>query len=424
MTIVAAAVALSACSSDGSNSSAETTGAALPLPELVTATKPPVPPPEVAQWRAPALSGPQPAWKAPFDDVPLAAGDTLVGVVFPVDTQSDLSIVGVDLSGATRWRVWTNPSCVGYGVTRVNDRPAAVVLASNADNRGDKVATETTANAYDAQDGHRVWGPVRVPGPLQGPGLIFGKVTASVVGGETGPRVMLNTDTGEPVEPPTRDAVPLYEHDGLGLFGKDGTLTAVDTSTGEVLWTSTELHLPPQWPSRARSVELLSSTQASKAGVVALRWSGSDGDGAASAPRTALHDLRTGNLLVALGNETDVRTVVADQGKAAIVAGLNGFTETRAYDLDSGQLDWTINGGGAGLVDITVADGGVGFGTRAGQSVAVQLATGRILEQGDWPAPVAANKGTLLTALPRDPAAEPNDRLAGAGPGFVAYRTR
>lgn len=392
----------------------------LPQPTVVASasTPDPLPPPEVAEATAPALARDEPAWKAPFDDVPIPAEEMLVGLIFPTDEQSDVSVIGVDPSGSTRWTVRTNPSCIGYGVTEVDGHMAAVVLASDADNRNGKVASVTTANAYDVTDGTRLWGPAPVPGPLQGPGLIFGEVEATVVGGDSGPKQMLAASTGEPVEPPTDGAVPVYEHHGVGLFGHDGVLTAVDTASGRALWSSGEIDAPSGWFPEDGTAELLESTLASDEGVVAVRWS-SGGD-----ERTSLHHLRTGELVAELGDETEFRTVVDHGSHTVVVSGLDGFRVTRAYDLGSRTLRWD-NSGEDSLLEITVVRSGVGYGTEGGVSVAVDLASGRRLEQGDQPVPVAvSDAGALVTALPQDPGSGPTDRTAGAGPGYVVHFAR
>ncbi len=400
---------------DTTASGAGDSGPALPEPRLDTSTSAPLPPPGGGE--APVLAQPEAAWKAPFDDVPYPAGDNLVGIRFPADDEAELGIVGVAPSGQTRWTVWTNPSCVGYGVTEVGDRPGAVVLASDADNREGTIATKTSANVYDTADGSRLWGPASVPGPLQGPGLIFGRVANSVVGGESGQRVMLAADTGEPVEPPVDGAVARYEHHGAGLFGHDGELTALDTGSGDTLWRSSELELPSGWSGTDR-VGLLEGTQGSDAGVVALRWSGDGGE------RTSLHDLRTGELLAALGDETEFRSVVDPDSGTLVVSGLDGYRVTRAFDLRTGESRWTDDGAD-GLLALTLAESGVGYGTRSGVPVAVDLRTGLTIDRGEGSAPVAASDaGVLITPAPRPGDAEPTDRTAGATPGYLAHHRR
>lgn len=418
---VAGALTLAACGDNGET--AESPESEIPEPTVVASAEPPIPPPDPGPEIPPPPGMDGPVWKAPFDDVPFRAGSMLVGLVFPTDQQSDLQIVGVDPQGTTQWAVQTNPSCVGFGVTRVEDQWAAVVLASDADNRDGKIATKTTANAYDVSDGSRVWGPTSVPGPMQGPGLIFGQTNPSVVGDEPEAKLMLAAGTGEPVDPPRDGAVPLYEHHGVGLFGSDDEVMAVDTRTGSVLWESDQLDLPPEWPIEAPVVELLAATGASEAGVIALSWSDST-TGEDGVQQTSLHELSSGRLITDLGTEQEPRTVVDTDTGTVIVGGLAGYRETRAFDRESGDLRWKDDGSG-GMMDITLAGHGIGYGTRAGQSVAVDLHTGRILEEGGWPVPVAASTADLrVSPLPLDPDAGTTDRVEGAGPGYVAYQRK
>ncbi|GLY69112.1 PQQ-binding-like beta-propeller repeat protein [Amycolatopsis taiwanensis] len=401
-----AGVLLAACGTE--------TAEPLPEPEVVRVASEPQPAPDVPDAELPAARGPM--WTAPFDDVPRAAGDMLVGLVYPTDEQADLSVVGVDASGSTRWAVRTNPACVGYGVTNSGGRAVAVVLASDADNRNGRIAAVTTANAYDAHDGDRVWGPVSVPGPMQGPGLIFGMNTPSIVGGAQGEKVMLSAAAGTPVKPPRAGAAPLYEHEGIGLFGGDGIVTAVDTRSGSVLWESSALTLPEDWNVTRPMAALADGADASDSGVVALRWSDAD-----AIDRMALHDLRTGRLIAALGDEPEPRTAVDTGSGTVVVTGLDGFRVARAFDLASGVQLWEDASSG-GMLDLMLAHQGVGYGTRGGRSVAIDLRTGQPLGDGDWPVPVVASAGAMVSALPPTPGDVTSKRSAGTGPRFGAYQ--
>ncbi len=412
--VLATSAALTACGGGLGSGTGTPSGEALPTPTPVALSAPATPP--SSDVRGPGPDAETPRWRAPFDDVPRTGGGMFVGLVFPTDDQADLSITGVAADGSTRWAVRTNPSCVGYGVTSVAGTAAAVVLASDADNREGRIATRTTANAYDVRDGSRLWGPSPVPGPMLGPGLIFGQATPSIVGGAQGERVMLAAHSGAPVPPPAEDAVPLYEHHGTGLFGRDGTVTAVDTATGAVLWDSGTLQAPPGFGDGPRDVELLDAATASTGDVVALRWTRPDGD----TGETALHELGSGRLIAALGDQPELRTTVDRKTRTVVTSGLDQYRTARAFDIGTGTELWRDDDG-VGSLEITLVHEGTGYGTRAGRSVAVDVRTGDTLSDGDWPVPVAGASDVLLAPLPPVPGATPSERTAGNGPGYVAY---
>ncbi|MEU3271162.1 PQQ-binding-like beta-propeller repeat protein [Saccharomonospora sp. NPDC006951] len=396
---VAALIVLAACGAGQGTEPAPAGGLPVPTPATLSAPAG-APAPEAPEGH----DGQRPRWRAPFDDVPRTAGEMFVGLGFPSGDQGDLSISGVTANGETRWAVHTNPSCVGYGVTEVGGTPAAVVLASDADARDGKVATRITANAYDAREGRLLWGPSPVPGSLLGPGLIFGTATPSVVGGPQGERVMLAADSGDPVRPPAENTRPLYEHHGIGLFGGNGVVTAVDTATGSVSWNSDTLPSPPGFGAGPRHVELLGSTPASVADVVALRWTSPDGRAAS----TALHELGTGRLMADLGDQPEPHTSVDHQARAVVVSGLDRHRSTRAFDVTTGTELWRADEATKPL-DIRLVHEGTAHGTRSGRAVTVDVRTGNTLTEGDWPVPVSAAADTLIAPLPPP------------GSGYLAY---
>ncbi|WP_247648524.1 PQQ-like beta-propeller repeat protein [Saccharomonospora xinjiangensis] len=432
MVLVVTAAVLVACGgapggAGGAGDRGHESGQNLPIPDVSTTSRAATPPP--GDLAAPGPGDAPALWKAPFDDVPRTGGGMFVGLVFPADDEADLSITGVAADGTTRWAVRTNPSCVGYGLTRVADTTAAVVLASDADNREGKVATRTSANAFDVRDGSRLWGPTPVPGPMVGPGLIFGTNTPSIVGGQQGERVMLAAGSGAPVTPPSGDAVAVYEHHGTGLFSENGVLTAIDTATSEVRWSSATVSPPFRIGESGGKyrVELLDAASASTGDVVALRWTpedgsrdgGGEGDGDRGA-ETALHDLRTGAVIATLGDQPELRTIV-DAGKGAVVvSGLDRFRTTLAFDLGTGKRLWRDTGS----LDLTLAHAGTAYGTRAGRSVAVDVRTGKTVADGEWAVPVAAEDGVLVAPLPQPREARVTERTEGSGPGYVAHEQR
>ncbi|MFI7679152.1 PQQ-binding-like beta-propeller repeat protein [Actinophytocola sp. NPDC049390] len=373
-----------------------------PVEEPVSSVAPARPAPEVADGARPALVG-EPRWRAPFDDMPNAVADVFVGVIYPKDDQSALSIVGVDGTGVTRWSVETDPACLSFGVSEAAGRAVAVVLSNDGDARAGKLATTVAASAYDVHTGKRVWGPVTVPGPVQGPGLIFWQNSPSVVGAdaETG-KLMLAAATGEPVPGPA-GSEPVYEHDGVGLFSRDGELTAVDTSTGATLWRSPDL--------AGGRAEPADAPRASDRDVIAVRWERQDGT-----VETVLHDLRSGRAITTAGaGGDDLRTTVLPDAGAVVVADPAG---ARAVDRATGEVRWERADGAA--LDLTVVDGDVVYGSADGRSVAVDIRTGKTVATGSWPVPWARAEGGVLLA----PVQGGGDgaRVAGSGQAVVAYR--
>lgn len=72
----------------------------------------------------------------------------------------------------------------------------------------------TTATALDLTTGEQIWGPVDVPGPYQGPGLVFAAPPEGFMG-QTGPRVALDPTTGQvaAAESDILDAAGLHAYD-------------------------------------------------------------------------------------------------------------------------------------------------------------------------------------------------------------------
>jgi hypothetical protein len=361
-----------------------------------------MPAPAVTIGDVPALTQGAALWQAPFDDVPKSEGGVFIGPVYPTSENGTLQIIGVDETGATMWSVHTNPSCAGYGISRTGATGLAIVLHSDVDSSTGKLAS-ITASAFDTATGDRVWGPVSVPGPLQGPGLIFGQTAASVVGGAEGPKTMLAARDGKVVARQDEGVTPLYEHNGVGLVRQNGELRAIDTGTGTTLWSSSTL-APPRngW----RFADFLSNRSASDRDIIALRWVSTGGS------VSVLHDLASGRPLVTLPYSGDPYTTV--DPRAGIIASttLDSTGENLGLDRSDGRVLWRGPAGDSGL-NVALAEGGIGYGTKGSVSIAVDLRTGNELGSGSWPVPVAATPHVVLAPLPVHP---------GQRPAFVAFR--
>lgn len=179
-----------------------------------------------------------------FDATPVAAGDTAVGMLFPTDADPGLNFVGVG-SAHPRFQIHTNPSCVGIVVSMHDGIPIVVVLDSDAELRSGRLSATTVATAFSAVDGSELWGPVAVPGPVvAGSGLIFANTPKGIVSAATTDRVMLDGSDGSVVTlGPAGAESAIYEHHGIGILDDDD-LRAVDTTTGDEVWTERELVRP------------------------------------------------------------------------------------------------------------------------------------------------------------------------------------
>lgn len=365
--------------------------------------------PQLAERPSPAPPGPldgppaQPLWTAPFSSSPQPAGDMFVGLVHPSPSDPKLTVAGVDRTGTTRWEVQTNPACAGFGITRSGDRLLAVVLFSDADARGGKLATRTTASAFDVRTGEQAWGPVEVSGSLRGPGLTFGE--------SRGERMVLSSRDGRVVAREGRDVVPRYEHHGTALVERRGMLEAVDSGGGEPLWRAHDLTPPASVASKAggrRATPAFSpAAGASDADVVALDWKGDNGRVLGS----SLHDLRTGRQVADLGDQAEV-TTHADEAAGVIVTESPGASgRITAIDRRTGAHLWQQPAHQSGL-SLTNTSRGVGYGTDDLGTVHIDLLTGRPLARGDWSVPEAVNStGQLLV-----------ENAAAEAHPYVAYR--
>ena len=320
---------------------------------------------------------------------PQAAGEMVVGLVPPSPQEPRLSVVGVDPAGITRWAVRTNPACASFGITRDGDRYLAIVLHSDAQTDQGKLATRTTASAYDVRTGRQVWGPVEVPGALRGPGLTF---EPPVPG--TGAAVMLAADDGRVL---ARGAEALYEHWGTAVIGRADGFDVVDNAAK--LWTSADVSGPAGTVPR-RSGE----SSASDEDVLALDWVGPDGQVAAR----SLHDLRTGRKVADVSGQHEISTVAGEQ----LVVVNNAETgQASVFDRGSAAAVGELRG-----ASISAVANGVAYGSDETGAVAFDLRGGSPPVRGSWSAPEAITPGGLLLA--------PGPTAADGSQQYLAFRQR
>ncbi|MCH8571536.1 hypothetical protein LSI54_09250 [Nesterenkonia sp. AY15] len=166
-----------------------------------------------------------PQWDTPpqvHDGVFLAPGEQDGRLVF--------SAVSAD--GTVLWTAERPLSCSGFALTSAGDRSLAVLTdLADPTGSGDSFGT-TTATAYDLNTGEEVWGPVEVPGPHQGPGLVFAERGDEPLGG-TGQRVALDAATGERSP---EGAEVIGEFFGTTVIADDGELAAFASGRSGELW--------------------------------------------------------------------------------------------------------------------------------------------------------------------------------------------
>lgn len=180
-----------------------------------------------------------PHWDTPpqvHDGVFLAPGEQGGKLVFSA----------VEADGTVLWTAQRPLSCSGFALTSADDRPLAVLTDLSAPGESDDAGASgdtgptgpslgtTTASAYDLHTGEQVWGPVEVPGPHQGPGLVFAERSDEPLG-DTGRRVALDAATGERRH---EDEHVIGEFFGTTVTAEEGEITASASGSSEDLWST------------------------------------------------------------------------------------------------------------------------------------------------------------------------------------------
>lgn len=268
-----------------------------------------------------------------------------------------LEFTAVDIYGDVLWSARRPANCTGFAVTTDAQGRALAILGDAQ--AGDDANAGASASAYDLHTGGLVWGPVDVPGPLVGPGLVFG---ASSVGGtgEPGPRVVLDGTNGRvaATEGGPDEVRVVGERDGLVLLADEEALVGVGAADGQERW---RLPLAAQgWDAQA-----LRAVLAPAPGLMLIETGGSAG---------ALIDVYAGAVVSATARDAAVDTVT---GTLAVLddAGLHGFDP-------SGEPLWSLTVGG----DATIAAlGGALLYLREGDSIRVHNVLTGAVAQGYAP---------------------------------------
>ncbi|GAA4114078.1 hypothetical protein [Enteractinococcus coprophilus] len=234
---LAAAVLLSACGSGGDSSQGQTLPDYDPAPAQVNSPATEVKKDELRvplQFTHQSLVAP--GWQTPphgADGVFLSAGHN----------DDILTFRAVDDTGTILWEAQRPLSCTGFTLTTADDEQSYAVLTDiDAD-----VQTfgHTVAAAYDLQTGDQSWGPVEVPGPHHGPGIVFAAPSEEAMG-ESGPQVVLDPATGDVLidERETPEVAILGEFHGIVLLVVDEQVQAHSASglaqdglTGQPKWS-------------------------------------------------------------------------------------------------------------------------------------------------------------------------------------------
>lgn len=262
-----------------------------------------------------------------------------------------LEYTAVDSDGTALWAAQRPTSCTGFVVTVDGDGRALAVLTDTVSTAN--AVASTTASAVDLHTGQPVWGPVPVPGPVRGVGLVFAATPPGALG-SVGPATVLDPSTGR---------VALEEIDGRRVLGElHGTLLlvegddvlAVSIATSSTLWRASAADLDVELDDLAVVESRTRSDLAEH--LVLLESNGT------SSERLVL-DLRSGTLIArgiddAISDSLSGMTVVLDG------------EELMAFDA-AGREVWTtlsapetaLAGAGSGLLYL-----------RLGQSVVVRNA--------------------------------------------------
>jgi hypothetical protein len=322
-----------------------------------------------------------------IDSAPAAAGAAFIGSAFPREGRSSLSFYGFNAKG-TLWRIDTNPSCVGTVLTSVGGQPAVVVLDSDARKDGQGPVSITTATAFSAGSGDVLWGPVEVPGPSAGNGLIFANTPKALTAGTT-PGTLLDASTGTVVETSAGETA-LYEHHGAALVGSESEFSVFDTASGGTLWSAGELRTPDGTAAGAK-VRFIGSYGPATGGIVVLRW-----EEQGKEPQDVMYSLRTGEPLGQLaGSPAGTAAVDGSSGTVLLASELvDGSQMLTAVRPGEGTL-WTKSF--ARSAWITAAGPGVAYAELDGVAAKIDIASGAILDTGDFVLPVSVlPDGTAL----------------------------
>ena len=314
------------------------------------------------------------------------------------EAESDLEFRAVDSDGTILWSAQRPRVCSGFLVSDSADGPVAVLMDQQSGSSG---SLKTTASGFDLHTGENLWGPVEVPGPLLGSGLVFAGPPEDFIGAG-GPRTVLDPASGAELAVEDGDSPRILALLDSHLVLTDGEELIGEDLEGRRLWTRPVADLG------LTAAEARETPWETVGGSHALLGSGGG--------QRTLIDLRSGDTVASgidgAGFDSHSRTLVTSDSK------LHGFDldGTKRWDapLDG---DGELSAVGAGLV-VTESGAGEadenGTQTRSADDGQLLDAAEEATESGGFGAPHhIADSGARLVGDPGSPLLiPPADRSA------------
>ncbi|MBY6062423.1 hypothetical protein [Microbacterium esteraromaticum] len=189
---------------------------------------------------APELPGTPLVLSPPFEgmrvidpgwDAPPQAED---GIYLALRAEKDRIVFSaVSDRGTVLWAAERPMLCSAFVVSEAADRPLAILMDVDAAEDG---FAGSSISAYDLRTGEEAWGPVAVPGPHIGPGLVFAAPPPAAMG-RSGPRVAIDPATGATLADESDESVRILGEDGGIVLLGDRTRVIAHTADDRELWT-------------------------------------------------------------------------------------------------------------------------------------------------------------------------------------------
>ncbi|WP_420095566.1 hypothetical protein [Brevibacterium sediminis] len=319
-----------------------------------------------------------------------AAAQEAEGVFLSLhEAETDLEFRAVDSDGTVLWSAQRPRVCSGFLVSDTADGPVAVLMDQQS---GSNDSLKTRASGFDLHSGKKLWGPVEVPGPLLGSGLVFAGPPEDFIGAG-GSRTALDPANGAELAVEHGDAPRILALLDGYLVLADGEELIGEDLEGRRLWTR------PLAALGLTAAEARETPWEAVGGSHALIGSGGH--------QRTLIDLRSGKTVAdgiyGAGFDSHSRTLVTSDSK------LNGLDldGTKRWDapLDG---DAELAAVGAGFVVTEAGAGGdaddEGTQTRSADDGRILDAAEEATESGDFGAPHhIADSGARLVGDPGSP---------------------
>lgn len=314
------------------------------------------------------------------------------------EADSTLEFRAVDSDGTILWTAQRPRVCSGFLVSESEAGPVAVLMDQQSGSIG---SPATTTSGFDLHTGTKLWGPVEVPGPLLGSGLVFAGPPEDFIGAG-GPRTALDPATGAELAVEDDDSPRILALLERHLVRADGEELIGEDLKGRRLWTRPVADLGLSIAeARETPWETVGNTHA---------LIGSGGQ------ERTLIDLRSGDTVATdiddAGFDSHDRTLVTSDSQ------LHGFDldGTKRWDAPL-DTDAELSAVGAGLVVAEAGAGGAGDDgtqTRSADDGHLLDAAEQLPEHGDFGTPHhIADSGARLVGDPASPLLIPaEDRSA------------